>query len=129
MRQAALMNYNNFASRISAPRAARVSRPPVPAPETARKPRKPVRRRLSTAAALFLLALPLFIPAGGAHAAGVPGSFPDATPAFISVNGLSEPGSFGMAGLSPITEALLGIGLAVAVIQARLLFGNRQLEC
>ena len=127
--QAARMNYNNFASRISAPRTVPISRPPVvPAPEVVRKPRKAARRRLSTAAAL-LFTLPFLIQSPRAQAADISGSFPNAAPAFISPQGLSDAGSFGKTGLSPVTEILLGIGVAVAAIQSRHLLGRGELEC
>jgi hypothetical protein len=128
MRQAARMNYNNFASRISPRRGIPTSHPPVPAQKAVRKPRKQTRRRLSTAAALFLI-LPFLLQGAWTHAADIPGSLPDAAPTCISTRPFSDPGSFGKRGPSAITEVLLGIGVAVAVIQARLLFGNHELEC
>jgi hypothetical protein len=120
------MTYNNFASRISAPRVTQLPHLPVPAPATVKKPRKPTRHRISAAAALLLF--PCLILGATTRAADI-ASFPDAAPAFISAQALPDAGSFGKMGLSPITEALLGIGVAVALIQARLLLSRAELEC
>jgi hypothetical protein len=118
------MNYNNFASRISAPRVIRISNSSVPVPEPVKKPRKQTRRRLAAAAALLLL-LPSLIQGARTHAADLSNS----APAFISSQALPDAGSLAKERLSPITAVLLGIGLAVAAIQGRLLFGRGELEC
>jgi hypothetical protein len=129
------MNYNNFASRISTPRAIPSSHLPAPTREPAKKPRKPTRRRLSTAAAVLLFS-PFLLPGARAQSADLPPSFPESAPAIIAgenlgpaaLSDLRSPLS-NLHPLSPVTAAFLAIGLTIALFQARLLLSDRELEC